>query len=121
MKINSKQKEGECPADNIEDCPWGKENVEFRKILLSSLPDISMIEVVEKKCSSCNGIGSGNACGAWVCSKCNGTGTISRPAEWGDIPEEVWGILLQRWILEMEGKGELAYAKSGGRLRIRND
>jgi len=27
----------QCPAMTIEDCPWGKENVEFRKIFLRGM------------------------------------------------------------------------------------
>jgi hypothetical protein len=49
------------------------------------------------------------------CPFCNGTGTISRQAEWGDIPNG----LIQNGIECLTDNAFIPKTKSGGRLKVK--
>lgn len=58
------------------------------------------------------------------CSKCHGTGTITRPAEWGDILELAVFMLTMTANdtkrFSLDDKGQITFLlKSGGRLKLK--
>jgi len=79
-----------CPAMTIEDCPWGKKNVEFREIFLRGMNRQFEGIKVKEECSCENG-----KLRFWSDTeddfvsidheRCHGTGKIYRPATWEDI------------------------------------
>ena len=70
----------ECIAATINDCPWGKDNVEFRQKWLDIHERYLADFVVEREC---DGIEHKYMDSPYSC--CNSTGKITRPLTWKDV------------------------------------
>jgi DnaJ-class molecular chaperone len=81
------------------------------KSIKDQLPSLEGI-VVEEECPKCWG---SNDCVDAACKTCQGTGTITRQAEWGDIPEG----LIQDGIKCISDNAFIPKTKSGGRLKVK--
>ena len=101
----------ECIAATINDCPWGKDNVEFRQKWLDIHERYLADFVVEREC---DGIEHKYMDSPYSC--CNGTGKITRPLTWEDVPHIInnYFMFLKHYHLREEPTVTLP---DGGRVR----